>query len=407
MKIAVLGINFHPELIGISVYTTEMCQYLRSKGHDVSVFTGFPYYPDWKKQPVHRRKLYMKEQFDGIRIKRSYLYVPEKVSTLSRILHELSFMCSSFINLFFSVKPDILITVSPPLGLGLVAFVISRIKRIPFLFHVQDLQPDAAAELSMLRPGFILNVLYAMESFIYSKAARILSISNKMGEKIKSKIREHNKVSTFRNWVNVEAFQPQIKYNGFRSMNNLNDKFIVLYSGNIGYKQGLNVILEAAEKTVEHQDFTYVVAGDGAYKRELMTEHKKSAQNNVCFFPLQPREYFPSFLAACDVYLIPQRKTAIDIALPSKLLAIMSSARPVIVGARKGSELHKIVTDARCGIVVDPENTLQTVEAIVRAYQNPEEMHEMGLNGRAYAIEHFSREKILQGFERELLNINN
>jgi colanic acid biosynthesis glycosyl transferase WcaI len=246
-----------------------------------------------------------------------------------------------------------------------------------------------------------------MESIIYSKAARVFAISRKMGEKIKSKIREDGKVFTFRNWVNVEAFQPQIKYNGFRSKNNLDNKFVVLYSGNIGYKQGLNVILEAAEKTVEHRDFTYVVAGDGAYKRKLMTEYNKSSQSNVRFLPLQPVEHFPSALAACDVCIIPQRKTAIDIALPSKLLAIMSSARPVIVGAQRGSELHRIVTESDCGVVVEPENPKQTVEAILRIYQNPEEMHEMGLNGRAYAIEHFSREKILQGFERELLNINN
>lgn len=411
MKIAVLGINFSPELIGISVYTTEMCQYLSSKDHRVTVFTGFPYYPSWEKPTKYRYRLYRNEKLGEIDIRRSYLFVPKSVRTFTRILHELSFMISSLINLLLAPKPDILIAISPPLGLGLVAYAISRIKRVPFVFHVQDLQPDAAVQLNMLHPGFILNTLYTFEHFIYSKATRVSAISNNMGEKIKRKLDSkqgvEHKVFTFRNWVNVNTFQPQIKNNGFRTKNELLNKFIILYSGNIGYKQGLDVILKAAEKTMNNDDFTFLIAGDGAYKKEFINHYNQSQQSNIRFFPLQPKEKFASFLAACDVYIIPQRKTAIDIVLPSKLLAIMSSARPVIVSARQGSELHRIVTEANCGIVVEPENTEQTVEALIRAYENPETMDQMGINGRNYAIEHFSKDKILTNLEQELSSIFN
>ena len=151
MKILVLGINFHPERVGIGVYTTAMCKYLSRKGHQITVFTGVPYYPDWKKYRQHRWILFKNDKIEQIKIRRSYLYVPKKVSAITRVLHEFSFLCSSFLNILFSYKPDLIITISPPLGLGFVAFIISKIKRAPFLFHVQDLQPDIAFELGMLR----------------------------------------------------------------------------------------------------------------------------------------------------------------------------------------------------------------------------------------------------------------
>ena len=165
MEILVLGINYHPELTGIGVYTAELCEYLAKRGHRVTVITGFPYYPQWKIANGYKGQFYQREDRNRITIRRSYLFVPQKVSSFKRIVHETSFMLTSFINALFSGKYNILFTVSPPLGLGITSIILSKIKQIPFVFHIQDLQPDAAAELGMLKNNKLLNLLYKIVGF--------------------------------------------------------------------------------------------------------------------------------------------------------------------------------------------------------------------------------------------------
>jgi len=405
MKIAVLGINFYPELIGIGIYTTEMCEYLKNAGHKITVFTAFPYYPQWKIEERYGRKFSLTENYKGITVKRTYIYVPSKVTSKSRILHELSFTISSFFNMLSSERPDILITVSPPLGLGLSAYIISKIKKVPFIFHIQDLQPDAAIELGMLKNKKILDLLYKIEKLIYMQASMVCVISKKMKEKILLKGIKQKKVFLFPNWVDTEYIKPLPKFNKFRQENNLEDKFIVLYSGNIGMKQGLDIILDVADRLRNDKNIFYLIIGDGAYKKELVRKYEKLKLQNIMFLPVQSKIMLPYMLSAADVCLVPQQKAVTDIVMPSKLLGIMASGRAVIAEANVGSELYNVINNSGCGIVVEPKNSKRMAEAIMEIYNNPEKSVEYGEKGREYAIKHFSKEKILKSFEEGIKEI--
>jgi colanic acid biosynthesis glycosyl transferase WcaI len=405
MNIFVLGMNFFPELTGISVYTTEMCEYLSKMGHNVTVFTAFPYYPEWEIQQKYKKRLFLTENYEGIIIKRSYIYVPSKITTKSRILHELSFIISALFNMFFSCKADIIIAISPPLGLGLVAYIISRIKRIPFIFHIQDLQPDTAIKLGMLKNKQIINLLYKIEKFIYIKAKKVSVISKKMADKVISKGIEKENIIFFPNWVDIEYIKPYSKINKFSRTEGIENKFVVLYSGNIGVKQGLDVVLEVADKTRDNEDIVYIVVGDGAYKEKLIKKCEELKLNNMFFSPVQPKEKYPYVLSSSDICVVPQRKAVTDVVMPSKIFGIMASGKPVIAGASTGSELYNMITDSTCGILVEPENSKQMLNAIMYMYNNPKIGEEYGRNGREYVIRHFSKEMVLTTFERKIIEI--
>lgn len=186
-SIAIVGINYSPELTGISVYNTGMAEYLVQKGFDVTVYTAFPYYPDWLKHEGDKGRCFKKENINNVKIRRSYLYVPNPVNTIKRIIHELSFVVSSFVNYLIGPKADLTIVVSPPLLAGLPIWLLSRLKRSRILFHVQDLQPDAAIELGMLQNGLFATILYELEKAIYDRVDWVSTISSGMLDRILQK----------------------------------------------------------------------------------------------------------------------------------------------------------------------------------------------------------------------------
>jgi colanic acid biosynthesis glycosyl transferase WcaI len=407
MEIFVLGINYYPEPIGISVYTAEMCEYLKDAGHKVTVFTGFPYYPQWKIERQYRKKFFMSEGYHGIEIKRSYLYVPHKITTKTRILHEFSFVISSSLNLLFSKRPETIIVISPPLLLGISAFVISKLKKVPFIFHVQDLQPDAAVKLGMVKKGKLTKLLYRIEKYIYKKASLVSVVSAGMRDRIISKGVPQEKVILFPNWVDTDFIKPLPKQNRFRRMYGIDNKFVVLYAGNIGVKQGLEIIPDVANLLQGFKDILFLVVGDGARKSALVKRAVDLNLVNVKFLPVQPREFLPEMLSAADISLVIQQAAVTDFMVPSKLLAILASGRPVIVSSHEKSELPKVVEQANCALIVKPEESGQLRDAILELYRDTKKRKSFGNNGREYARKYFSKEIILPKFQEELQHIIN
>lgn len=404
MKIAVLGINYYPELTGISVYNTEMCEYLRDVGHEVTVFTAFPYYPEWKIQQKYKGKLFLTENYEGIIIKRSYVYVPRKVTTKTRILHEFSFIVSSFFNLLFSKCPEIIVVVSPPLLLGISAYVVGKLKRTPFVFHIQDLQPDAAVELGMVKRSKFVGLLYKIERLIYKKACLVSVISDGMRKRVISKGVPEEKVVVFPNWVDTDFIKPLQRQNGFRQRYGLGDKFIVLYAGNIGVKQGLEILLNVADSLRNLQDILFLIIGDGIRKDALVKKAAELNLPNVKFLPVQPREFLPEMLSAADISLALQQTTVTDFVMPSKLLGLFASGRPIIVSAHKESELSKVVEQVNCAIIVKPEEPDKFRDAIFELYSDSDKREILGKNGREY-ICNLSKDRTLHRFEQELVRV--
>jgi len=405
MKILVLGINYYPEPTGISVYTTDMCEYLADAGHEVVVCTGFPYYPQWKVEKQYRKKLVMTEIHRRVKIKRSYLYIPSKVTTKTRILHETSFVVSSFFNSLFSRRPDIIIVISPPLLLGISAWLLSRLRKTPFVFHIQDLQPDTAVALGMIKSQRFIDVLYKIERFIYKRAAYISVISNGMRKKLILKGIPKEKFGLFPNWANITLKKKPTKENEFRKKYNLNNEFIASYSGNIGVKQGLDIILDVANSMVDVKNILFLIVGDGAQKQYLIEKARDLNLPNVKFLPPQPIHLFSEMLFETDISLVIQRAAVTNVVTPSKLLNSFASGRAVVVSTPEDSELSKTLREANCAVTVKPESRDELKDAILELYNDARKRELLGKNAKRYADEHFSRERILSKFESELTRI--
>jgi colanic acid biosynthesis glycosyl transferase WcaI len=410
-RILLIGGNYSPEPTGIGKYNGEMIKWLAEQGHDCTVVTTFPYYPQWKVQdPYVKRSFWFKTEWvpvkngEPIKVIRCPHYVPKRPTGIARLISEFSFFFTAYIVIvlmLFKKKFDFVFTVAPPFEIGLLGVFYKKIRGCHFLYHIQDLQIDAALDLGIIKARSIINVFLSIEKFIIRHADSVSTISTGMIERVKNKC--ERPVLLFPNWVDVEAFYPltskeelKISY-GF----NATDK-IILYSGAIGQKQGLESILHAAKLLENVKDLKFAICGSGPYKDNLIRLKEEMSLNNVVFLPLQPLKMFNSFLNMADVHLVLQKAKASDLVLPSKLSTILSVGGVAIVTAPKGSSLYDIMSSANMGILIEPDNQ----EALVTAISNiVDSQHaEKVANARRYAELNLSTDKILNGFFKIVLS---
>ena len=413
MRLILWGINYAPEPTGIAPFNTGLAEWLAARGHEVEVVTTFPYYPAWRKRPEDGGRLYRTDRIGGVTVRRCWHYVPARVTALRRMLHEASYLATSLLRLLTLRRPDVLLVVSPPLPSGVPAWLVSRLWRRPYLFHVQDLQPDAAVGLGMLRPGRFTRLLYALEDFAYRKAAAVSGISDGMLAAFRAKgVGEERRVF-FPNWVADTlpgAAGPAARAAaraGFTARHGLPaDRPLLVYSGNVGMKQGLGVLLEAAavaEVGGSGPSLQWIVAGDGAGREALVRQAQERGLAALRFLPLQPDEAFAEMLVAADVCVITQQAGTGQFFFPSKLLTVLGRARPVLAVADADSELARAVREGGFGLVASPDDPAAVVAA-ARAMiaAGPEALAEWGQRGLAW-VGRFRRTAVLEEFERRLL----
>lgn len=406
MRIAIVGINYAPEATGIPVYTTGLAEHLANCEHEVTVYTGFPYYPHWKKRATDSGAVIRREAIGKVDVRRHYLYVPASPTALRRIIHEASFVTTSAIGYALGPRAKVTIIISPPLLLGLPIALIAWFKRSKTIFHVQDLQPDAAVDLGMLSTGPLTRFLYGIERSTYRFVDWVSSISRGMVERIQSKGISAQKVILLRNWANDDLISPLDKPSPYRDEWNLSEKFVVLYSGNMGVKQGLGTVLDCAELLRDQPEIAFVLVGDGGERAEL--EHSAQQRNltNVRFEPLQPIEKLSELLATADVSLAPQKPGIRDIVLPSKLANILASGRPVIAAAARETDFGILVEKSGAGTLVEPGDPQALATAITYLRDNPSTRAKMGRKGREYMLQELTADAILGAFERDLKRLS-
>jgi colanic acid biosynthesis glycosyl transferase WcaI len=401
-RILLIGGNFFPELTGIGKYNGEMIHWLAKKGYQCTVIATSPYYPQWEVQEPYSNKWFKKEyiQTEGktIEVYRCPHYVPGQPTGAKRLLSEASFSITSFLALLRQVtkkKFDYVITVVPPFQLGLHALLYRRFWGAKFFYHVQDLQIDAAKDLKIIQSDGLLNTLFRIERYILKKADVVSTISNGMIKKVKQKIGKD--VVFFPNWVDSKSFFPihgmeDIKKEyGFSA----NDK-IVLYSGAIGEKQGLEIILNSAAQVQEKEHIKFLICGIGPYKVKLQQVVKERKLENVHFIPLQSTEKFNAFLNMADVHLIIQKKGASDLVMPSKLTTILAVGGVALVTASPGTSLYEVVAENNIAVLVEPENEKALISALLRVCTTEQSV--IKENARKYAEEHLSIDKVLSKY---------
>ncbi len=405
-SVTVVSLNYAPEPIGIGVYSAGLARHLRAMGWPVRVLAGFPHYPQWRKSKDDRGVLYRTDQdVDGISVTRCYVFVPARPTVLRRIAHELSFTFFCALRYAFSRRTDLTIVASPPLALAFLIALLGRFKRSRTIVHVQDLQPDAAIELGMLRCGRLTRMLHIVERWTYRLASAVSTISSAMEERIAAKGVPHEKLILFRNWAHSDAVVPGSHETPLRREWALGDKFVVLYAGAIGRKQGLEILLDAAEQLRNRPEFVFVIVGDGGERAAL--EHAANARGltNVSFRPLQPIGRLGELLATANASVITQRPGCGDFVLPSKLGNILASGRPVVAAAAPGTELSRIVTSARCGLIANPGDAAGLSQALLRLHRDPREAMHLGANGRQLIDRWLGEQPILTTFTTTLHDV--
>jgi colanic acid biosynthesis glycosyl transferase WcaI len=408
MRILLYSISYSPEVAGSGRYNGEISEWLAIHGHTVDVITAHPYYPEWRVWPSYADRYWFKEKKGSLTVYRTPLYVPKRVTGKSRVLHELSFVMNSFVHwskLLFN-KYDAVIGVCPPFHVGFLPYLISRLKSIPFIFHVQDLQVDAARELGLISSEKILNILDNAEKFLLRRATKVSSISEGMKRNIIRKGVKAENYFMLPNWVDVQLIRPltideSVKSNlGF----GIRDK-IVLYSGNIGEKQGLEILPEIAFLLKDQHDIKIVIFGEGAARKRLVELIDERKLNNIFLFePVKDFSDLPRVLAMADLHLVIQRKAASDLVMPSKLVTILSAGGAPLVSAEVGTSLFDVIIDNQLGWTAEPENPIALANTIREAIKSPK-LSLFRKNARAYAEQFLDKKAILTQYEEMLLNI--
>jgi colanic acid biosynthesis glycosyl transferase WcaI len=405
LRILVLSINYWPDETGIAAFNTWRCEYLAAQGHQVTICTGPPYYPEWRVPERYRGKLFQQEERNGVTILRSWMFVPHVLNTKKRILHEASFLASSFACALSVKKPDLIFAVSPPLGLGLTVATLSRWWRVPFIFDVEDLQPDAAVELGMMNNRSMIRALYRIELLAYRRAALVSTLTEGMRQRIVEKGIDPAKVVLFPPRADSSLYSLRDRFDGsaFREKYGLCGKLIVSHSGNMGVKQGLEVILEAAAKSRDREDIQYLLVGDGAMRPQLEAQARSRNLNNIRFLPLLENDCFGQMLAATDIALITQQRIVSNIVFPSKTVTLLSAGCPVVASVNSESEVARAVLRSGAGSVVEPENAAALLATILELAKSRETLARMSLQARQFALDSWDEHRTLPRMEQQFV----
>ena len=404
MKILIHGINFWPELTGIGKYTGEMARWLTGRGHQVRVITAPPYYPQWSVLKGYSGRRWQLEVVHGARVYRCPLWVPAKLSVIKRLLHLASFAVSSMPIMLRQVLwwPDVVLVIEPPLVCAPTSMLVAQLSRSKIWLHIQDFEVDAAFDLGLLPKGKLRGAVARFERWLMNHFDRVSSISDRMINRLAEKGVSDEKGLLFPNWVDARQIFPLQSASPLRKELGIgDDESLVLYSGNMGEKQGLEIVIEVARSLVHESAIRFVMCGQGAAYARL--RKLGEGLDNITWLPLQPVEKLNELLNAADIHLLPQRADAADLVMPSKLTGILASGRPVVATAHPGTEVWNVVRGR--GITVEPGNVEAFAGAIRELAGDAARRASLGKAAREYAVAELDKEQVLRRFEAELVRL--
>jgi colanic acid biosynthesis glycosyl transferase WcaI len=401
MKILIYGLNYAPELTGTGKYTAEMAEALVQRGHEVRVVCAPPYYPEWKVATGYSRWSSRRELLHDVPVWRAPIWVPARPTGAKRMVHLASFAAASLPALVAHAfwRPRVVMTIAPSMLNAPAALVLARVTGARSWLHIQDFEIDAAFDLGLLKNERAGRFALAAESALLRRFDVVSTISEKMVERAMRKGVAAPSIFRLPNWVDTSTIYPLEDANPFRSELGIPEGVkVVLYSGNMGAKQGIETLAGAAAALAHRQDIAFVFCGNGATKAQLQ-ECCKSLPN-CRFIPLQPLERLNELLNLADMHVLPQRGDAADLVMPSKLTGMFASGRSVIAMARPGTELYDVVKPR--GVVVPPENVDALASAIVNLAADPLTRTLLGAAGRQFAESKLSPASVLGRLDDKL-----
>jgi len=396
VSILLIGINYAPEFTGIGPYTAGLADHFAGQGHSVRVITGVPHYPEW------RRGRAPSNGSLNPRVSRQWHFVPSKPTALGRMLYESSWLLSGTRALAVR-RPQVVIGVIPSLSGGVLAWLAGRKFRVPVGLIFQDLMGPAAAESGYRGGAQVAGLTRSIEAFVATKADVVATISDGFSAYLQAAGVPAGRIQRVRNWTRFGASTETLEQTRAR-LGWAPSDFVCLHAGNMGQKQGLDNLLDAA-KLLRDPDIKILLSGDGNDRDRLVARAKALNLGNLSFIGLQSPGQFEAMLGGADVLLLQQRSSVSDMALPSKLTAYFASGRPVVAAVAPTSSAAKEIRAAGAGVVINADDPAALARSLSTLKESPEAARKFGLAGEVHSQLVLSREQALGGYDRMLENL--
>lgn len=399
MNLIVIAPHFAPDVAPTGVVITRIVDELAQRGHRIHVFSSYPWYEDHKVDPMYEGRWVRHEDGPWGRITRVHPFpTSDKRNIFKRALSFAGFSAVLTYMARRGEKVDGVLAMSPPLTLGLSGWAVGRARKAPFVFNVQDVFPDVAIDLGVLTDKRLIAAAHRVERFCYDHADAVTVLSGDLRDNVRSKTTHPERVHVIPNFVDTGTIAPSPQENAYRHEFDLVGKTVVMYAGNIGLSQSLDMVIDTAAALAYEESLMFVINGQGAARAQL--EKRAAGLPNVRFVDLQPAERLPEVLAAGDIHLVPLKRGLGRSSVPSKTYSILAAGRPLIASVDEGSEVARTVERAKAGVSIPPEDPEALTKAIRRMIDNPEELKMMGESARRYVESWASPAAVAEAYER-------
>lgn len=380
---------------------TAIAGALTDRGHELHIVTALPWYRTHSLEPGWGGRLSRTESTDWGTITRLHPFPTDKSNIPARALAFGGFTALATLTaLFKRVRPEVVLVMSPPLPLGFAGWLVGLFRRIPFVFNIQDVFPDVLIELGVLTNPRLIKASQMMERFLYRRSDAVTVLSEDLRDNLANKLRGSGpeRVRVIPNFVDTDRVKPLDRENSYRAEFGLVGKTVVLYAGNVGYSQSLDLVVEAARRHIDDDNLAFVINGGGSALADLKAS--ASGLTNLRFVDMQPRERLPEVLAAADIHLVPLKAGLARSSVPSKLYSILAAARPVLASVDQGTEVATTIERAGAGRSVPPEDADAFCLALDEMLASRSELVAMGESGRAFVEDWVSPAAVGEAYEK-------
>jgi colanic acid biosynthesis glycosyl transferase WcaI len=406
VNILVLCPHFAPDVAPTGEVMSRIVVELAARDHRLHVVTALPWYRHHRLEPGWDGQLARTERTTWGRITRVHPFPTDKRNIPARAMAFGGFTAlATIVGAATSAKPDVVLAMSPPLTLGSAGWAVARARRVPFVFNIQDVFPDVAIELGHLKGERVIRAARWLERTTYRSADAVTVLSDDLADNVRGKLgaadrsggTDGSRVHVIPNFVDTEWIRPQSRENSYRAEFGLTGRRVVMYAGNVGLSQALDLVVDAAVDLAEERDVVFVINGGGVARPDL--ERRARGLDNVRFVDMQPKSRLPEVLAAADVHVVPLRRGLAWSSVPSKLYSILAAGRPIVASIDAGTEVARTVERAGAGLAVLPEDPEAFTKAVRRVLDHEGDRAAMGASGRRFVEGWASPAAVAEAYE--------